>query len=99
MSADPSSPNSSTAADGFGLDPWLEELQSEWEGKEPNVNFYVLLASLLLTISWMVFISFYFSRLLGIIGNLVLKWLLRWSGVGGVNHFSVGSLSISFLSG
>jgi len=100
--------NNSSASNGtvgvtFGIDPWLQGLQhdieAEWRGKDPSANFYLLLASLLLMIAWVTFVCFYFSRLLGFIGIKLLKLFLNWSGVSGVNHFSVGSFSISILSG
>src|SRR4051812_17076144 len=93
-----------TSTEGaFGIDPWLASLQhdieSEWHGEQPSTNFYLLLASLLWMIVWVVFICFHFSRLLGHVCSLLLKRLLQWSGVPGMNHFSVGSFSVSVLSG
>uniref|UniRef100_A0A915E7L1 Bridge-like lipid transfer protein family member 1 N-terminal domain-containing protein n=1 Tax=Ditylenchus dipsaci TaxID=166011 RepID=A0A915E7L1_9BILA len=76
------------------------DIRSEWERPdEPGINFFLLLAALLLLVIWVVFISFFFSRLLGLLVGIGFQRFLKWSGVSNVSHLSIGSFSISILSG
>ncbi|KAI1727267.1 hypothetical protein Ddc_04564 [Ditylenchus destructor] len=75
------------------------DIRSEWHGDEPSINFFLLLAALLLLVIWIVFISFFFSRLLGLFVGIGFQRFLKWSGMDNVNHLSIGSFSISILSG
>ncbi|KAI1727949.1 hypothetical protein DdX_00092 [Ditylenchus destructor] len=100
---DTSNSNNETFGDFVNKIDILQKIQSdirsEWHGDEPSINFFLLLAALLLLVIWIVFISFFFSRLLGLFVGIGFQRFLKWSGMDNVNHLSIGSFSISILSG
>uniref|UniRef100_A0A7E4VU99 FSA_C domain-containing protein n=1 Tax=Panagrellus redivivus TaxID=6233 RepID=A0A7E4VU99_PANRE len=68
------------------------DLVNEWEGEEPTINFWLLLAALVVCIAYIVFAIFYFSRVCGFVASLVLSSYFKLK-------VRIGSLSISVLSG
>ena len=76
-----------------------QDLKSEWKGDEPGINFFLLLGVLVALIVYIIFITFYFSRLTGtILGYLITRFLQWRSGASSVKVY-IGSFSLSILSG
>uniref|UniRef100_A0AC35FE25 Bridge-like lipid transfer protein family member 1 N-terminal domain-containing protein n=1 Tax=Panagrolaimus sp. PS1159 TaxID=55785 RepID=A0AC35FE25_9BILA len=76
-----------------------QDLRNEWQSDEPSVNFFLLLGILLALIIYLVFITFYFSRIIGTILGYVITRFLRWRSGSSFVKVQIGSFSISILSG
>ncbi|KAI6225838.1 FSA-C domain-containing protein [Aphelenchoides besseyi] len=93
--------NESSILDIDILDKLKSDIKSEWQGDEPGINFFLLLAALLLFIIWAIFSVFFFSRVAGLLVGFLLKRLISYT-LGDQNqlrHFSIGSFSVSLLAG
>ncbi|KAI6182660.1 FSA-C domain-containing protein [Aphelenchoides bicaudatus] len=77
------------------------DIRAEWEGDEPDANFFLLLGALLLFVFWGVFAVYFFSRIVGLIVGTLLKRLLPFmlGNEQKLEHFSIGSFSVSLLAG
>lgn len=76
------------------------DIRAEWEGDEPDANFFLLLGALLLFVFWGVFAVYFFSRIVGLIVGTLLKRLLPFmlGNEQKLEHFSIGSFSVSLVS-
>uniref|UniRef100_A0A914HYF4 Bridge-like lipid transfer protein family member 1 N-terminal domain-containing protein n=1 Tax=Globodera rostochiensis TaxID=31243 RepID=A0A914HYF4_GLORO len=92
-----SSPSLETGIDFFS--ELQQDLKREWRGDSPSINFFLLIASLLAFIVWALFISFFFSRVVGVLVSLLLRRSLIWLSLPAIRHASVGSFSLSVISG
>ncbi|CAD5207349.1 unnamed protein product [Bursaphelenchus okinawaensis] len=77
------------------------DIRKEWQGDEPGINFFLLIGTLVLFITWAVFSVFFFSRLCGTLICIFLKRLLPYlmGEQQQLQHFSLGSFSVSLLAG
>ncbi|KAE9555244.1 hypothetical protein FO519_001495 [Halicephalobus sp. NKZ332] len=76
-----------------------QDLKSEWEGEEPGINFFMLLGVLLVCIVYIVFVTFYFSRVVGSILAVLISRFLQWRLGSSSVKVRIGSFSISVLAG
>jgi hypothetical protein len=85
----------------YGMFDSMINFRSEWQGDDPDANFFLLLGAFLLFILWTVFAVYFFSRVVGLIVGTVLKRLLPFM-LGNdqkLEHLSIGSFSVSLLAG
>uniref|UniRef100_A0A914VDP2 Bridge-like lipid transfer protein family member 1 N-terminal domain-containing protein n=1 Tax=Plectus sambesii TaxID=2011161 RepID=A0A914VDP2_9BILA len=73
-----------------------DEVIVDWDTTNPQ-QFWLILLSLTLLITWLVFIAFYLSRVAGPVVAFVINRYLRWIGAQG--RLSFGSFSLSVLGG
>lgn len=86
--------NNETTSEIDFIDQLKSGFTSEWDGNEPDINFFLLLIALLVFVVWIVFISFFFSRLLGIFVGYWFRRFLKWTGVNNIVELSIGSFSV-----
>ncbi|CAJ0604609.1 unnamed protein product [Cylicocyclus nassatus] len=60
-------------------------------------SFWVLLSSLVLFVAWIIFLTYYLSRIIGPIVSFILNRYLRFTKTPG--HIKLGSFSLSLLGG
>ncbi|KAK0421995.1 hypothetical protein QR680_007305 [Steinernema hermaphroditum] len=80
----------------FDFQDVLQDINIRLDDQQ-QASVWQLIGTCLLFIFWIVFISFYFSRLLALIVGAVVSRYMRWSGW--KCRVRIGSLSISILAG
>lgn len=73
---------------------FFDQIKLEFSDKNSKNNLIFLLLSLFIFIVWIVFLSFFFSRLLGLFVRFWFRRFLKSSGIYNIVELSIGSFSV-----